>query len=236
MQEHEKSVSLKSLGSIDDVKVPDVIDGVPLQDCPFCGHKVEKPLATEYGFSIIQNLYQVANAERDRAREFSYIARNLELMRDRLFGLHIGKIQENLTIEHLKSACPDDIFSEEFADKHGTDIVATVRHKGSVSGKISVSVKHRAQWSSNFVNQLARNIDNDKSDAGILVTTSFPREALNKNIWLLLCGGSAACLLVKPEFAATAYFAARTISINKHLGINLTPTNRSDYQMEKDRQ
>ena len=114
--------------------------------------------------------------------------------------------------------------------------MATVRHKGAASGKISESVKHQGHWSSDFVSQLARNIDSDGSDAGILVTASFPREALNKNIWLLLCGGSAACLLVKPEFAATAYFAARTISINKHLGINLTPTNRSDYQMEKDRQ
>ena len=32
-------------GSVDDVTVPDKIDGIPLQDCPFCGHKVEKPLA-----------------------------------------------------------------------------------------------------------------------------------------------------------------------------------------------
>jgi len=220
-------------GSVDDVTVPDKIDGIPLQDCPFCGHKVEKPLATEYGFSIIQNLYQIASAERDRAREFSYIARNVELMRDRLFGCHIGKIQENLTMGHLKSACPDDIFSEEFADRHGTDIVATVRHRGAASGKISVSVKHQRHWSSDFVSQLARNIDDDMSDAGILVTTSFPREALNENIWMLLRGRNAACLLVKPEFAATAYYAARVISINKHLGISLTPTNRSDHPMKR---
>ena len=199
-------------------------NGIPLQDCPLCGGKIKEPTSTDYNFAVVENLHNIARAERERAREFSYLASNVEIIRKRLLGSHIGKVEEHMTLDHLKTAFPLDHFNDEDADRHGTDIVGMVRHNGIPSGKVSVSVKHHGQWSSYFVDQLAENVANDNSDAGILVTTKFPGEALNEFMWFMPCGKGAGALLVKPEFAAAAYFAARTIAINRHLGITLTTT------------
>ena len=45
---------------------------------------------------------------------------------NKLSGSSIGKIQENMTILELKSSFPNDQFSGEESDKHGTDIISTI--------------------------------------------------------------------------------------------------------------
>jgi hypothetical protein len=132
---------------------------------------------------------------------------------DRLSGCAIGKVQENLTIMELKSVFPNDQFSDEESDRHGTDIISTIWESGINLGNVTISVKHQNRWSSEFVTQLERNIMDDETRWGFLVTTKFPADALNDNIWTARTGSGRLILLVKPQFASIAYYAIRTIII-----------------------
>ena len=138
---------------------------------------------------------------------------NQQNILDRLSGCNIGKVQENLTIMELKSAFPNDQFSDEESDRHGTDIIATIWESGVKFGDVTISVKHQNRWSSEFVTQLENNIEDDKNRWGFLVTTRFPADALNDNIWTARTGSGRLILLVKPQFASIAYYAIRTIMI-----------------------
>ena len=130
---------------------------------------------------------------------------------DKLTGSAIGKVQENMTLLELKSSFPNDQFSSEESDKHGTDIISTVWESGINLGKITISVKHQNRWSSEFVTQLEENITADNTRWGFLVTTTFPADALNHNIWTARTGNNRLILLVKPQFVSIAYYAVRNI-------------------------
>ena len=144
------------------------------------------------------------------------IIANQNMILDRLSGSNIGKIQEGMTILELKGSFPYDQFSGEESDKHGTDIIGTIRESGIELGKITVSVKHQNRWSSEFVMQLEKNIDTDGTRWGFLVTTTFPADALNDNIWTARTNMGRLILLVKPQFVSIAYYAMRTIVIYEY--------------------
>jgi hypothetical protein len=106
------------------------------------------------------------------------------------------------------------------ADKHGTDIVASVMENGfwyfegepvytMCVGKISISIKKQKKWHNNFLDQLEKNIQSDKNRWGLLITDAFPNEALNQNIWTARTATNRLVLIVKPAFAPVAYFAIR---------------------------
>ena len=139
------------------------------------------------------------------------MADTLDSIKSRLFGLEVGVAQEVVTLSHLKACCPYDSFSEEESARHGTDILAFVREGGMEIGKISVSVKRTKAWSSEFLEQIDKNINQDKSSWGLLVSTAFPREALNDSVWTTYTKERRMILLVKPNFAAVAYYAIREI-------------------------
>ena len=129
----------------------------------------------------------------------------------KLSGSTIGKVQEKMTILELKSSFPNDQFSGEESDKHGTDIISTVWESGINLGKITISVKHQNRWSYQFVTQLEENIRTDNTRWGFLVTTTFPADALNHNIWTARTASNRLILLVKPQFVSIAYYAVRNI-------------------------
>ena len=141
------------------------------------------------------------------------INENQHYIIDRISGSGIGKIQETATLLELKSSFPNDHFSDENADKHGTDIIATVLERGEEISQITISVKHQKKWSSEFLTQLESNMSQDGTDWGFLVTTTFPSEALNKRIWTMQGNHNRLILLVKPEFASIAYYAIRMIIV-----------------------
>ena len=131
----------------------------------------------------------------------------------KLSGSSIGKIQENMTILELKSSFPNDQFSGEESDKHGTDIISTIWECGVNLGNITISVKHQSRWSYQFVTQLEDNIKTDNTRWGFLVTTTFPADALNNNIWTARTVSNKLILLVKPQFVSIAYYAIRNIIV-----------------------
>jgi hypothetical protein len=152
---------------------------------------------------------------------------------DKLSGSAIGKVQENMTLLELKGSFPNDQFSAEESDKHGTDIISTVWESGINLGKITISVKHQNRWSSEFVTQLEENIVTDNTRWGFLVTTTFPADALNHNIWTARTGNNRLILLVKPQFSSIAYYAVRNIILYENqlrdMILNSSSNNESIY-------
>ncbi len=148
-------------------------------------------------------------------------------IQNRLSGSNIGKIQENMTILELKSSFPNDQFSGEESDRHGTDIISTIWESGVTLGNVTISVKHQNRWSSAFVTQLEDNIKTDNTRWGFLVTTTFPADALNNNIWTARTSSNKMILLVKPQFVSIAYYAVRNIILyeNQLREIILNPPN-----------
>ncbi len=63
-----------------------------------------------------------------------------------------------------------DYFDETRAFKHGTDIIEKVNENGIICGTITISVKYAQTWSSEFTEQITRNMKTDGSRFGILVT------------------------------------------------------------------
>lgn len=184
-----------------------------LSRCPLCGGQFPDSSCTDYEYAFRKNLEHIATAESDRAREFSYLANVMDEMRERLFGVSIGTVQEKISVLYLKQACPCDNFSEEMASKHGTDIIASVMENGTCMGRISISVKKQMKWNTDFLEQLEKNIWNDKTRWGLLITAAFPNEALNQNIWTARTSTNRLVLIVKPGFAPTAYFAIRQMVV-----------------------
>ena len=195
-----------------------------LSVCPLCGGQFPNSSCADYGYAFRKNLEHIATAESDRAREFSYLENSINEIRNRLFGVSIGSVQEKISGLYLKQSCPNDHFSEEMADKHGTDIIASVMENGDwyvegepvytmCVGKISISIKKQKKWHNNFLDQLEKNIQSDNTRWGLLITTAFPNEALNQNIWTARTPTNRLVLIVKPAFAPVAYFAIRQMVV-----------------------
>ena len=195
-----------------------------LSVCPLCGGQFPDSSCADYEYAFRKNLEHIATAESDRAREFSYLANSINEIRNRLFGVSIGSVQEKISGLYLKQSCPNDHFSEEMADKHGTDIIASVMENGNwyvdgepvytmCVGKISISIKKQKKWHNNFLDQLEKNIQSDKTRWGLLITAAFPNEALNQNIWTARTPTNRLVLIVKPAFAPVAYFAIRQMVV-----------------------
>jgi hypothetical protein len=130
-------------------------------------------------------------------------------LRLKIAGPGIGKIGESITLKDFKAAMPIDGFSEEKADKHGTDIVATVNENKTAIGKIAISVKYDNNWKSEFIHQLQQNMVHEGTDFGILATLSLPREALSNKVLVIETPASGMILVVKQEYAAVAYYGLR---------------------------
>ena len=189
-----------------------------LARCPLCGGRwFPDSSCTDYEYAFRKNLDHIATSESDRAREFLYLAEIMYEIRDRLFGVSVGSVQEKISVIYLKQACPLDHFSEELASKHGTDIVASVMEGETCMGKISISVKKQKKWNPDFLDQLEKNIRTDQTRWGLLITSAFPNEALNENIWTARTYANRMVLIVKPEFAPTAYFAIRQMVVYESL-------------------
>ena len=140
--------------------------------------------------------------ESENKRLMTQLQKTIEGVDAALKGTAIGKIGELVTVKELKSAFPQDNFSDENANKGDTDIIATVIENGTEKGKIPISCKYVEKWNTIFVQQLQKNKKQEKVDYGILVTKSFPSDALNDRVHYL---EKEKIVMVKPEFLSVAY-------------------------------
>jgi len=121
----------------------------------------------------------------------------------------IGDAGELIAAKDLKSMYPNDEFSEEKATKKGADIVATVNENGRTWGTIVVSVKYQDKWSKDHVEQVRKNMNQETTEFALLVTKSFPADALNENGYDKSNNPAEILWLVKPEYAKFAYGSIR---------------------------
>ncbi len=125
----------------------------------------------------------------------------------------IGNTGETITAKELKSMCTMDDFSEDKASKGGTDLVATVNQDGKSCGIIAVSVKYQEKWEQGFLTQIRKNLNQEDTNFGLLVTKVFPNDALNDKAYDKSSKHGEVLWLVKPEYAALAYFCLHHVVV-----------------------
>lgn len=143
--------------------------------------------------------------ESEMKRFMSELQKTLEEVKERVAGTAVGKIGEFITIKDLKTISPTDEFSEENASKGGTDVVATVKENGDEVGKIAISVKYDLEWRMDFIQQLNKNMQQESTNFGILVTKDFPKQALSDKAYLKESNNGTMILVVRPEYVSVAY-------------------------------
>ncbi|MBI2184346.1 MAG: DUF2130 domain-containing protein [Thaumarchaeota archaeon] len=149
----------------------------------------------------------------ERMKDYREIVRTVSEIKERLMGTGIGQANEILTILNLKKICPWDRFDEAKSKAEGMDIIAWVFDKGSECGRISISVEYDLKWHELFIQQLSKNMEDDACRWGLLVSKSFPQEALNPRFFVTTNVLGRNILLIKPELAPLAYLAARHVAI-----------------------
>jgi hypothetical protein len=171
-----------------------------------------KELVEEFQEEIRRLQEQHTKIDDERKEELRRMNDALQQIQQKIVGVGIGQVRELSVIKDLKSACPEDDFTDEKAKKHGADIVATVKLKGHEIGKIVVSVKEHDSWNSDFMTQLKKNLREEQTDWGILVSKVFPSSALNGKMYVEANG----ILVVKTEYAPAAYLGLRHAVIHKN--------------------
>ena len=130
---------------------------------------------------------------------------DLAVIGKKIVGVGIGKVGEFLTIKDLQAAFTSDEFNDKHSDEKGSDILAEVREGTSTVGTAVVSVKYQEKWSGSFVEQLKKNMSDEGTRWGMLVTRVFPANALNDKAAMTKEG----YFIVKPEYASVAYYGLR---------------------------
>lgn len=169
--------------------------------------RMNKELLTKNAISEV--LRAVGGQELSAKKGVEEILKVLNEIRLKVAGPAIGKVGEAITLKEFKAATPGDEFSEDKADKRGTDIIATVKENKKVQGKIAISVKYDSQWKSEFIRQLEDNMKHEGTDFGILATTSMPKEALSDKIIVTETANDGILLVVNQEYASVAYQGLR---------------------------
>ena len=172
--------------------------------------------------SEVQNMImELQNAKLSSEVELKNILTKLSDATDdiqkRIAGTGIGKLGETITVKELKAAFPFDNFTDEKAKKAGTDVISTVIENGKEIGKIAISCKYDVTWNREFLEQLQKNMNTERTEFGILVTKSFPTEALDDKVHYLKNNN---VMLVKPEFLSIAYGGFRRAMLEWSRGQN----------------
>ena len=172
--------------------------------------------------SEVKNMIiELQNAKLSSEAEFKEILIDVkdtaEDIKNRVAGTGIGKLGEIITVKELKAAFPFDNFTDEKAKKGGTDVIGTVIENGKELGTIAISSKYDVTWNHDFLDQLQKNMNTERTEFGILVTKSFPTEALDDKVHYLKNNN---VMLVKPEFLSIAYGGFRRAMLEWSRGQN----------------
>ncbi len=171
-------------------------------------------LLKEFQKEITERSKTVEQLEKERLHELTELRQGMNEIKQKIVGAGIGEVGEMMTLLDLKKSVPTDSFSETRAARHGTDIAATVKDKGRTCGTVTISVKYQQTWGSDFLRQLEKNMKEDGTRWGILVSRSFPREALSTKAWVTEDESGNTIVLAKPEYAPLAYIGLRQAVIH----------------------
>jgi uncharacterized protein DUF2130 len=148
---------------------------------------------------------ELKELEEDHKEVLEGIRDGITAIGKKIVGVGMGKVGESITIKDLQASFRTDEFTDKRSDEKGSDIVAEVRDGASVAGQVVISVKFQERWSGSFIDQLKRNMSEEGTKWGILVTKVFPANALNDRAYFTRDGH----FIVKPEYASVAYYGLR---------------------------
>lgn len=172
----------------------------------------QRRVLEDYQLKILDLQGQMKQTSDQHLAEVQRFNDEVRAIREKLVGPGIGRPEETSLLRELKSACPVDGFSNTQAGKGRADIVSDVRKAGVTIGRIVVSVKAEEKWSNDFRNQLKKNLEQERTPWGILVTKAFPSDALNDSAYL----DDDGLFLVKFDYAAVAYLGMRQAVVHWH--------------------
>ena len=129
-------------------------------------------------------------------------------------GTGKGEIAEMLTSETFRQLFPQDEFDTKDAAKGGSDLVAKIFDRKTEVGKITISIKNTKTWKHEYLEQIERNMEQDSTKVGILVTNKLPKKA-NPTGELIHNNGVLYCL-VHPDHVKSLYVGLRQVVIYMH--------------------
>jgi len=124
-----------------------------------------------------------------------------------------GDVSEMFTAERLRQSFQEDEFDATEAPKGNSDIIAKVFDRKNEMGKITISVKNTKKWSSEYKEQLERNMEADSTKFGILVTKTLPKRA--NPTGEVQHNNGFVYILVHPNHAPAVYTGLRLVVIHE---------------------
>jgi len=129
-------------------------------------------------------------------------------------GTGKGEIAEMLISETFRQLFPKDEFDTKNAAKGGSDLIAKVFDRKTEVGKITISIKNTKTWKHEYQEQIERNMEQDSTKVGILVTNKLPKKA-NPTGELIHNNGVLYCL-VHPNHVKSLFVGLRQVVIHMH--------------------
>ena len=129
-------------------------------------------------------------------------------------GTGKGEIAETLISETFRQFFPKDEFDTKNASKGGSDLVAKVFDRKTEVGKITISIKNTKTWKHEYLEQIERNMEQDSTKVGILVTNKLQKKD-NPTGELIHNNGVLYCL-VHPDHVKSLYVGLRQVVIHMH--------------------
>ena len=115
-------------------------------------------------------------------------------------GTGKGDIAELRITEALRQLYHQDEFDTTSAPKGGSDSIAKVCDKKIEVGKITISVKNTKKWNSEFKTQIEKNMEQDSTKFGILVSETLPKTT-NETGEVVHSSNGGMYFLVHPKYA-----------------------------------
>jgi len=129
-------------------------------------------------------------------------------------GTGKGEVAELLTVEALRQFFPQDEFDTTKASKGGTDTIGKVFDRKTEVGKIAISIKDTKVWKNDFKEQMERNMEEESSKIGILVSETLPKRT-NETGEVVHSNG-VLYFLVHPKYTTALYAGLRQVVIYMH--------------------
>jgi len=124
-------------------------------------------------------------------------------------GTGKGDIAELVTVDALRQLFPQDDFDTTTASKGGSDSIAKVFDRKTEVGKITISIKNTKTFKNEFKEQIERNMEQDYTKIGILVSESLPKRT-NQTGEVIHSNG-VLYFLVHPKYATALYAGLRQV-------------------------
>jgi len=169
------------------------------------------PSSTSIELSVTQSLESMSNSLTEKLEQNNQV---LSSISEKIVGPGMGDVREFIITKELRHGFPDDYFDDRQAEKHGTDIIATVFEKKTETGKISISSKDTGSWSSTYIDQLLKNMNHDDAKIGLLIGKKLPKSA--KPTGEVYYRDGKMYFVVHQKYALACYAGLRQVVIHMH--------------------